>query len=83
VNEKRVAELYKACGISLDTFHAESHLALDLLALVSHSPHSTEDNAALHFQLTQEKAAQQDYRRHRLELLRGLLRLASGEREPL
>jgi hypothetical protein len=82
MNEKRVAELYEACGVCLDVFHIESHRTLDLLALVSHSPHSTASTSALHFQLSQEKAAQTDYQRHRLELLRGLLRVASGGREP-
>lgn len=81
--EQHVVELYKACSRSLDTFHVESQRTLNFLALVSHSPRSTENNAALQFQLTQEKAAQTDYQWHRLDLLRGLMRLASGEREPL
>ena len=83
MNERRLVELYKDCGKSLDAIHVESHRTLDLLALVSHSPHTTENNAALHFQLNQEKRAQTDYQQQRLELLRGLLRLASGELEPL
>jgi hypothetical protein len=83
VSEKQVVELFKACGDSLDTFHGESHRTLNLLALVSHSPRSTENNAALHLQLRQEKTAQEVYRRKRLELLRGLFRLASGWAEAL
>jgi hypothetical protein len=76
--EQHVVELYKACSQSLDTLNVESHRTLNLLALVGDSPHSTDNNAALHFQLDREKTAQRNYQRKRLELLRGLLRLASA-----
>jgi hypothetical protein len=82
VNERQLVELFQVCNKSLEAYHEECHRTLNLLAMISQSRHSMENNAELHFQLDQERTAQNNYQRKKLELLRGLLSLASGEPEP-
>ena len=79
VHDKQFVRLHKACSLSLDTFHIESHQTLNLLAAVNFFPDSMENKTALSIPKQSEKRAQTDYRRRRHELLR----LVPAEREHL